>query len=120
MVRWELWASPTRLEEPLPAVGSEQWVAIANTFVEVFGEYSSETYTKAEGLALQKKMDLMAKQDLAESVGFTKDEIERRRRKNASCDGSIDSISSFEHSLNRSPISRPASPGYSNTHYVDQ
>lgn len=77
MVRWELHAMPTRLQEPLPAIGNEEWVRIANRFIELYSESSNSIYTREEGEALQKKMDSMARVDLAKKLGFSNDEIQR-------------------------------------------
>ncbi len=77
IVRWELWAEPTRLSEPLPAIGDEQWVQIAQEFVEVFADASSERYTEEEGAQLQSKMQQLAKQQLPEVFGFTDADIQK-------------------------------------------
>ncbi|MGV3485395.1 MAG: hypothetical protein ACO1RT_13335 [Planctomycetaceae bacterium] len=77
MLRWELWATPTRLNEPLPSIGNQRWVEIANKFVELYGEASTERYTPEEGEALQRSMDDLAKKELAKTVGFSQAEIER-------------------------------------------
>lgn len=77
MVRWELWAAPTRLSEPLPAIGSRDWELIANKFVELYREASGSTYTREEGETLQKKMEILAKDQLSKEFGFSVDELER-------------------------------------------
>jgi len=77
MVRWELWATPTRLSEPLPSIGNDKWIQIANRFVDLYSEASDDRYTREEGDALQKKMDLLAKEQLAKEFGFPVEDIER-------------------------------------------
>lgn len=77
MVRWELWAAPTRLSEPLPSIGNDKWIPIANRFIDLYSEASDDRYTREEGEALQKKMDLLAKDQLAKELSFSVDEVER-------------------------------------------
>ena len=77
MVRWELWATPTRLIEPLPTIGDKQWGQIANKFVDIYSESSRETYSREEGEAVQKKMDLVANQELSKTFGFSGGDVER-------------------------------------------
>ncbi len=77
MIRWELWATPARLDEPLPPIGDTQWLQIAESFVELFEESSSERYTLDEGAKLQQNMEHLAQQQLADTLSFTAAEIER-------------------------------------------
>lgn len=77
MVRWELWATPTRLSEPLPSIGNDQWIQIANRFVELYSDTTAARYTQEEGEALQKKMDLLAKDQLAKEFDFPAEDVER-------------------------------------------
>jgi hypothetical protein len=77
MVRWEIWATPTRLNEPLPPIGDKEWVRIAGEFVDLFAEISSDRYSHEEGEKLQANMDRIAMQELAQTVGFTDVEIQR-------------------------------------------
>lgn len=77
MVRWELWAAPTRLSEPIPAIGNDQWIQIANRFVDLYSESSDTRYSQEEGEALQKKMDFLANQELSTTFGFSGDEVQR-------------------------------------------
>lgn len=76
-IRWELWAAPTRLNEPLPIVGSKEWVSIANNFVELFAEVSEERYTEAEGRKLQLKMRELAVDQLPDALGFTDGDMQK-------------------------------------------
>lgn len=75
MIRWELWAAPARPNEPVPAIGDERWIAIANTFVDVYAESSGESYSQEEGEKLKRNGEQLAKQELAATVGFTDEEI---------------------------------------------
>ena len=77
MVRWELWATASRLKEPLPPIGDKEWVQIARKFVELVAESSDERYTQDEGAKLQDKMQQLAKQQLPEALGFTDAEIKQ-------------------------------------------
>lgn len=77
VVRWELWASPARLNEPLPAIGSNQWGPVANKFIDLYSEASSERYSREEGEALQNKIELLAKNELSMKFGFADDEVQR-------------------------------------------
>ena len=77
MLRWELWAAPTRLNEPLPPVGDDAWRSIAQKFVETFSTFSEERYTPEEAAELQGKMVAIAKQALPKSLSFTAAEIEQ-------------------------------------------
>lgn len=77
MVRWELGATLTRLSEPLPSIGNDKWVQISNRFIDLYSEASNTRYTREEGEALQKKMDLLAKDQLAKEFGFTVEDVER-------------------------------------------
>jgi hypothetical protein len=79
MVRWELWASPARLDLPLPPPGDAEWVAIAKKFVDTFEEVSEERYTVLEGQQLQINLERLAREELA-SKDFTEDEIGRMSR----------------------------------------
>ena len=77
MVRWDLWATASRLKEPLPPIGDKEWVQIARKFVELVAESSDERYTQDEGAKLQDKMQQLAKQQLPEALGFTDAEIKQ-------------------------------------------
>lgn len=77
MVRWELSATPTRLSEPLPSIGNDQWIQISNRFIDLFSEASNIRYTREEGEALQKKMDLLSKDQLEKEFGFAVEDVER-------------------------------------------
>lgn len=74
MVRWELWASPARLDLPLPPPGDTAWVAIAKKFVDTFEEVSEERYTVLEGQQLQSNLERLARETLG-SKEFTSTEI---------------------------------------------
>jgi hypothetical protein len=76
-VRWELWATSTRLNEPLPAVGDESWTVIAHRFVEHFAELSSERYSDEEAKAIMSNIERLAKEALPKSLGFTEAEIQQ-------------------------------------------
>ncbi len=75
VVRWELWASPTRLDEPLPAIGSDAWSKIANEFSEMASEWMDQQYTLEEAAKLKSTLERLAKHDLLGKLGFTADEI---------------------------------------------
>lgn len=75
VVRWELWATPLRLDEPLPAVGSDAWIEIANEFSEYASEWMDQQYTLEEAANLKSTMERLAKHDLLGKLGFTADEI---------------------------------------------
>lgn len=77
MIRWELWASPARLNEPLPPVGAEEWVSIANNFVELIAEVTEERYTEMEAVQVQAKMRELAVEQLPAALGFTKQDIDK-------------------------------------------
>lgn len=77
MVRWELWASPARLKEPVPPIGDDAWVKIANQFVQVFAEMTDAKYTVEESIALKRNMDRVATLALSESMNFSETEVER-------------------------------------------
>lgn len=77
MVRWELWATPTRLNQPLPAIGSEQWGPIANRFVAIYAEYSNAGYTIQEGEALQRNLNLIANRELVATFSLSADDVDR-------------------------------------------
>ena len=77
MVRWELWATPSHLNEPLPPVGDERWTRIAADFVAEYAEVSSEIYSKEEGENLQSKMERIATQELSKSLGYAEAEMKR-------------------------------------------
>jgi hypothetical protein len=55
MVRWELWASPAEMNQPLPPIGDAKWTELATRFVELYGEVSEERYTPEEGLSSTKQ-----------------------------------------------------------------
>jgi hypothetical protein len=74
VVRWELWASPTRLDEPLPAIGSDAWIEIANEFSELASEWMVQ-HTLEEAATLKSNLERLAKHDLLGKLGFTADEI---------------------------------------------
>lgn len=76
-VRWELWASPARLSEPLPPVGDDSWAQIAHMFVDRFGEMSSERYTDEEAKSVQENIERLAIEALPKSLGFSDEEIQR-------------------------------------------
>jgi hypothetical protein len=78
-VRWELWASPTRLKEPLPPVGDEAWQTIARDFVQIVAEYSEAKYTEAEGRNLQKKLESRALMALQADGEFSDDDIAKMK-----------------------------------------
>jgi len=75
VVRWELWASPMRLDEPLPAIGSDAWIEIANEFSEMASEWKDQQYTLEEAAKLKSTLERLAKHDLLGKLGFTADEI---------------------------------------------
>ncbi len=77
MVRWELWATPARLDEPLPPVGDKEWREIAGRFIELHLEASDDRYTVDEGAQLQRALQELAEQQLPESLGFGNSEIEQ-------------------------------------------
>ena len=77
MLRWELWATAARLNEPLPPIGDKEWIQIARKFVELVAESSAERYTPDEGAKLQDKMQELAKEQLSEALGFTDAEIKQ-------------------------------------------
>lgn len=77
MIRWEIWAIPTRLKEPLPPVGDKEWVRIEGEFVDLFAELYSERYSLEEGEKLQANMDRLATQELAKTASFSDAEIQR-------------------------------------------
>ncbi|XZE54319.1 hypothetical protein SH139x_000276 [Planctomycetaceae bacterium SH139] len=74
-VRWELWAAPTRVDEPLPAIGSDAWLDIANEFSEIANEWMGQQYTKQEAETLKNKLEQLAKTDLLEKLNFTEEDI---------------------------------------------
>jgi hypothetical protein len=75
MVRWELWASPAEMDQPLPPIGDAKWTELATRFVELYGEVSEERYTPEEGLAVQNKMRDLAIQELPQVFGFSETDI---------------------------------------------
>lgn len=75
VMRWELWASPMRLDEPLPAIGSDTWIEIAHEFSEMASEWMDPPYTPEESAALKSNLKRLAKHDLLGKLGFTADEI---------------------------------------------
>lgn len=77
MVRWELWASASLLNDPLPPIGDGEWTRIARDFVELYFEVSNERYSREEGENLQKNMERLARQELSTTIGFSEAEIER-------------------------------------------
>lgn len=77
MIRWESWATPTRLDEPLPSIGNDNWILLANRFGDLYSEASDARTTREEGEALQKKKDLLAKDQLAKEFGFAVEDVER-------------------------------------------
>ena len=77
MIRWELWASPARLNEPLPPVGAKEWTSIAKNFIELIAEVNEERYTVTEAAQVQAKMRELAVKQLPDSLGFTDEDIEK-------------------------------------------
>ncbi len=77
MVRWELRWTPTRLNEPLPPIGDEEWSRSARNFVESIAESTNDRYSKEEAATLQSKLERLAKQELSKTIGFSEVEIER-------------------------------------------
>lgn len=76
-VRWELSATPARLNEPLPPVGDETWVEIARQFVDSYAGISNEVYTKDEAEILRKNIEKLAIETLPRSLGFSEADVER-------------------------------------------
>lgn len=75
MVRWALWASPARLDEPLPPIGDNEWGHLAKEFIERYSMVSSERYTNEEAVALQLSIQGLAKNSLPKTFGFTEAEM---------------------------------------------
>ena len=75
MVRWELQATPVRLKEPLPAIGSDAWKKIAEEFSSYASEWMDEPYTTQEAKELLSNLERLAKHDLLGKLHFTADEI---------------------------------------------
>lgn len=74
-VRWDMWAAPTRIDEPLPAIGSDAWLDIASEFTEIANEWMGQQYTKQEAETLKNNLEQLAKTDLIEKLNFTAEDI---------------------------------------------
>jgi hypothetical protein len=80
MVRWELWASPSRLNTPLPPIGDKRWEQIASDYIEALGEERSEPYTSREEDELLQGMDQLAIQEFSKSSRFSKEDVAKMSR----------------------------------------
>lgn len=77
MMRWELWASPSRIDEPLPPIGDASWKQLANKFVNAYAESSSEQYTPQEAEALKKNIERLAQEELPKAYEFSQADMQR-------------------------------------------
>lgn len=78
MVRWELWASAARLNEPLPAVGDKEWERLARKFATALEiEVSNVHFTEEETVKHEKNVDRLARQELVSQAGFSPEELDK-------------------------------------------
>lgn len=80
MIRWELWASPSRLNTPLPPVGDKQWNQLARDLITTLGEFRSEPYTVTDENKLFEEMDRLATEEFTKNPCFSEEDMAKMSR----------------------------------------